>query len=412
MHSRILVRSSLVVLAALAILGLSACEKRQTSKTPSTADVPVSVAAHGQTPTDDECRQFAKAWEAAVASGDLAAINRLIDWEVVLDRATADIEVPAKGRNAFLGGVRKVLNGPRGLSGQLAAESKNGGQLKLLRIHTDDEQQKRVLFRVLAAQRGLNYHDLLVVRQADGNVRAADIYIFATAEMVSQTFRRSYISVAADASKSAIARLTQSESDYVKHVKDFQEIISSVHSGRPQQALDIYARLPDSLKKDKNILVLRVAAASAVDEQQYDEAMDALRTCCPDDPCVDLIGLDSYFIHKKYAAARKAIDRLDKSLGGDPYLDVLRASAYLGEKRYQEARECAVRAAKAEQDLVSAYWTQVTIALEQKDFDEVTKLLVFIEKDLHVELSDLTTAPEYAEFVKSPQYQKWLQRQR
>jgi tetratricopeptide (TPR) repeat protein len=412
MHSRILVRSSLVVLAALAILGLSACEKRQTSKTPSTADVPVSVAAHGQTPTDDECRQFAKALEAAVASGDVAAINRLIDWEVILERATARIDIPADARNGFLIGARKALNGPASIAGQLAAEPKKGGQYKLLRIHTDGEQQKRVLFRLLDAKQRLNYHDMLLVRQAGGGVRAADMYVFATAEMISQTFRRGYIPLAAEASKSAIARLTQSESDFIKHVKDFQEITSNVRGGRPQQALDIYARLPDSLKKDKNLLMLRVAAASAVDEQQYDEAMNALRTLYPDDPCVDLIGLDSHFIHKKYAAARKAIDRLDKSLGGDPYLDVLRASVYLAEKHYQEARECAVRAAKAEKDLVSAYWTQVTIALEQKDFDEVAKLLVFIEKGLHLELSDPTTAPEYAEFVKSPQYQKWLQRQR
>ena len=34
-----------------------------------------------------------------------------------------------------------------------------------------------------------------------------------------------------------------------------------------------------------------------------------------------------------------------------------------------------------------------------------------LQRDCGVEIGDLTTVPEYAEFVKSPQYQKWLQGQ-
>jgi tetratricopeptide (TPR) repeat protein len=396
----------LLACSAATALSIAGCEKA----TPPDPTVSGSVATYGEMPTDEQCHEFAKALAEALASEDAAAVNRLVDQDAILDRATAGIEISVAKKRGFVTGAKSALNGPNNLLSQISAQANKGKNYKLLRIHTVGEQ-KRALFRLLSEAAGVNYHDFVLVRQSDGKVRAADVYFVLAAEMLSQNIRRGYIALAAEESRSVLDKLTKAEGDLVKHIGKVQQMSKSARSA-PQEALTIYRQLPDSLQKDKNILLIRMMAARSVDEMQYDEAMRDFRTYHPNDPCVDLVGLDSLFIHKRYPQARAALDRLDKSLGGDPYLDVLRATSYSEEKQYKKAMECARKAIAAEKDLEQAHWILITAALKQKDFAEVTRALIVLEKDLGLEIGDLTTLDEYAEFVKSPQYQEWLKRKR
>ncbi len=55
--------------------------------------------------------------------------------------------------------------------------------------------------------------------------------------------------------------------------------------------------------------------------------------------------------------------------------------------------------------------TLVALNLETKDFGEVNRLLEQIAAEFDLEFGDLTQIPEYAEYVKSPEYQNWLESQ-
>jgi predicted Zn-dependent protease len=176
--------------------------------------------------------------------------------------------------------------------------------------------------------------------------------------------------------------------------------------------MDIYDRLPDSAKKDKSFLLIRFFAASALGEKQYDDAIQAFRQFHPGDPCLDLLGLDNLFIHKKYTKARSAINRIDEAIGGDPYLNVARANSYLGEKRYPEAIQFARKAIEEEKDLPNSYWTLVTVSLRTKDFAETTRLLGVLQNELGIRLGDLTGIPEYSDYVKSSEHAQWLKQWR
>jgi hypothetical protein len=46
----------------------------------------------------------------------------------------------------------------------------------------------------------------------------------------------------------------------------------------------------------------------------------------------------------------------------------------------------------------------------EKNFDESLRLLTVMETKSFLKDPDLTSLPIYAEFVKSPQYQTWLNR--
>jgi tetratricopeptide (TPR) repeat protein len=406
-----------LVAAGLAVVCLVGCAEKDPAgvakgpaKVPAAAPVVPAAAESWQTPTDEECQQFAKSLEQIVQSGDLTAFNNVVDWDAILEKATSGFPGVEKARRQFIAGVKQTVGHRTGIGWAILGEVAKGGSYKFLHVHTQYDQ-KRVLFRfLLAGQQGVNYHDFILVRQSDGKIRAVDLYIFLSAEMLSTAIRRGFIPVVAEASKSVLAKLTGAESEYVKHAKVIAQMPNAVVSGNYQQALEIYRRLPPALQKDKNILMLRLRAAQATgDKALHATAIDDFRRYHPDDPCVDILAIDVHILNKRYDEALKCIDRLDVAVGGDPYLDVLRASSRIVQGDYAAARAFAQKAIDAEELLIDAYWTLVTIALAEKNFDETTRLLNLIIQKFNVEIGDLSGNPPYAEYIKSPQYKQWMQ---
>ncbi len=396
--------------ALLAVVGLAAfcvigCAPKRPGK-PSAEPSAPKAAATWETPTDQECRQFAESLEQIVLSGDVAAFNDAIDWDAILDSATGGIEgVETTRRDFMTGAKKKILAG--GMAHQMAEPVARGGHYRLLHVHTVGGE-KRVLFRFVRPEGGVSYYDLMLARQADGKTRAVDIYVFVSAETMSKSLRRGFLPLAAEESKSVLAKLTGEESDLVKNAGNLQQMARSLQSGRHQAALDIYRRLPSSLKRDKNVLLMRLRAAAGISHSEYEAAIKAFRSYHRDDPCVDIISIDGYILSEKYDEARASVDRLDKAVGGDPYLNVFRANISLREGELETARELATKVIDADEALVGAYWTLVSVSLREKDFDETNRLLNAIDEKFQVEFFDLKQLPDYAEYVKSPQYQQWL----
>ena len=254
-------------------------------------------------PSDEEARQFAESFEAAVKVGNLEAVNAAIDWDAILDRAMAGCDVPAETRQQFAAGVKNEINGPNGFAAGIVKQMKKGADYHLLHVHRQDGQQ-RALFRLHLTGVGLNYHDIVLVRQASGKVRGDNVFIFAAGEMLSDTFRRGLLPCTAEASKSLLEKLTQQESDYAKNIDKVNLFIRHARAGEGAQAMEIYNQFPNALKKDKNILIMRLAAARSLGNRQEDAAIRAFRSACPDNPALDLLMIDSYYIHKQYAKER------------------------------------------------------------------------------------------------------------
>ena len=58
--------------------------------------------------------------------------------------------------------------------------------------------------------------------------------------------------------------MTQEENDYVKNMDKVVEMRRHIDARDGVQAMEIYAQLPDSLKKDKTILLFRVMATASL----------------------------------------------------------------------------------------------------------------------------------------------------
>jgi protein involved in temperature-dependent protein secretion len=262
---------------------------------------------------------------------------------------------------------------------------------------------------LLSDDRGMNYHDMVVVKQLGGRIRVVDIYVYLSAEMISSTMRRTYISIAASQNKSILEKLSGKEKEFAEHFREFARMAALLRSKQFRRATQIYDRLPKSLQKDKNVLILRLLASQEVSDEEYVKAIDAFRRHHPNDPCVDIMSIDRNILDEKYDDALDSVGRIDKSVGGDPYLDVLRANLLFLKEDFPLAKKRAQRAIKAEPTLISAQWVLVNLSLIEGEFDETTRLLNVINEKFEVEFEDLTTVPEYSEYVRSPQHKKWLE---
>jgi hypothetical protein len=106
--------------------------------------------------------------------------------------------------------------------------------------------------------------------------------------------------------------------------------------------------------------------------------------------------------------AHANIDKLDRAIGGDPYLQLLHARAFIEAGELVRAKKILNEPFDSAAVNIKAHWLLVSASLKEKEFETTANLLSKLRDELGEELADLTQVPAYSEFVKSPQYLKWI----
>src|SRR5262249_26702303 len=152
-------------------------------------------------------------------------------------------------------------------------------------------------------------------------------------ELVSQTMRNVYLPVATHDSRGILEKLVGSEQEFMKNFPKITQMANDLKEGKNQAVSDTFRQLPASVQKEKLVLLLRLRAAQNLDESIYTAAIEDIRKHYPNDPSIDLLSIDYYFMKKQYAKSLECIDRLDKAVAGDPQLQVTRAGIHMTEGR-------------------------------------------------------------------------------
>jgi hypothetical protein len=351
----------------------------------------------------DEGQRFAEAFESAVYRSDPSVVTRMIDWETLFRTATDGIAGSEGFRESFIQGA---LSKQGELAIQLSQAVADGGSFHLLRFYSEKDE-RRALFRLLQPGSGVKYQELILGRDAAGEVRAVDIYIFLSGERLSHTMRRMYLLAAAEQPGRPLDNIISPENEFIKHTAEFQQMASHLRGGNPQQTVEIYQTLPASMQQEKTVMLLYVQAASSIGDDLYAQAIDDFRAVHARDACVDMVSIDGHLLRKEYDRALEAIARVDTAVGGDPYMNVLRANINLMRGEYAVAESFAKMAIDQEPGLVDPYWTLVMVSLFQRSFADTAKWLTVMHEKFRIEFEDLQTIPDYAEFVKSSEYEAW-----
>jgi len=261
---------------------------------------------------------------------------------------------------------------------------------------------------VLPDDAGFNYHDYVIGR-VEGQLKVTDIYIYGSGELLSSMMRRAMIISAAHQGPEWLKGLQGRDLDMAKAGKVVKEYSDRAGKQDAEGCLALYAKLPPSVQKEKGVMLVRLYAATLMDDDSQQLALAELKKTDPRDFSGDLQCLPSYLTGQKYELFQKAITRLKKEVGGDPYLNVVLADMHVAQQDYATARKLLEEAIAADDSLIDAWWAMVTVCLREKNYKQAVKTLDKLATDFQVDVGDVTRNAEYADFVKSPEYQKWKQ---
>jgi tetratricopeptide (TPR) repeat protein len=371
--------------------------------------LPSFVRADDQPAQTDEASALASQLSDALLRGDTAAVENLVDADALFNRLSAGVSASEEYHAAFERGFPAQVNSI--MAGIVKTDG--GGAYHLLRVRQVNGEA-HILFRALPKGGGLNYHDWIVGKDQQGNLKLQDVYVAVSGELMSQSMHRVYVQGALAANPGLLDRLSGKDKELAANLKNLVGITQDWKKAQYQQTLDDYKKLPKSMQEDKNCMILRLMATEKLRKQlpqEYGAAMADYKRLFPGDPSVDLDCIDALFETKRFAEARQSIDRIEAFTGGDPYLLILRGNTYSlegGNDNLLQAKQCYQKAVAEEPTLAKAYWSLVTLSLETGKYDETAALLTEIQQKLHLKIKDLTTVPAYAGFVKSDTYKKWI----
>ncbi len=356
----------------------------------------------------EELQDFLESMGQSVDDGKLTEFNRSIDWDGMSAKASRGFQIPVKSKGKFLSEFRDAQDADTGFSGQVVRSATRGGSYTLVKIHEVGAETRAMFRMVLPEDGGFNYHDYVLGR-VGGQLKATDVYIYGAGELLTSTMRRAMIISAASQGPEWLKGLTGRDLDMAKSAKQIREYSDLAAKGDPEGVLARYAKLPKSVQSEKGVLLVRLYAATQVDDKTQEEALADIRKSDPKDYAGDLQCLASYLSAQKYTPFEKAVIRLNKAVGGDPYLNVVLAGMEVERQDYKKARQLLEEAVTADDTVIDAWWSLVTVSLREKDFAATIKYLDRLATDFSVDVGDVTKNAEYADFVKSPEFAKWKQ---
>jgi hypothetical protein len=177
----------------------------------------------------------------------------------------------------------------------------------------------------------------------------------------------------------------------------------------------VEARAAEGSKKTcpRASLVLRLRAAKQRgDEARVEAILDEVERLPAVDPARGSLLLDRLVARARFAEAHDALTRLDESVGGDPYLWALRASLFFFEKKTDLAKAELMRAIAAQPSLEEGYLGLIGISLKERSFKDTARWLIELQEKTGGMIESIAEVPEYAEFVRSPEFAAWEERQK
>lgn len=352
--------------------------------------------------SDDECRAFARSLEQAVATSDAAAIQRLLNFNAILDKSLDGIDLPENTQAEFR---RGAMSSAPSFANQVLSQAKTGSY-SYLRTMEADNGGRQVLLR-LKAEAGLNYHRFDLIRNQAQQVVSGDVYFFSSGEYVSTTMKRLLLPLVASANRSIIDRMTGADSALMKNLPKFQQLQQAQKMGQHSRVVQLYKSLPEELRVEKYMLLIRTMSAAKVNDGEYVASMEDFKRYFPNDACLDLLLIDYYLLKKRMPECHAAIDRLDAAVGGDPFLQILHGAMFLEEGRLAEARSAMAPILTDETLASDAHVAILDVHVAAQDHKATAETLLILEERYGHNFDQILVVPQFAQFIASSEYRAW-----
>ena len=257
-----------------------------------------------------EARTIGKKLQLAVEANDAEMVLRLIDLDNLIRH----------GMPNHLNGTqqeKQIVASFRSKFDEAFVRNLNAGDYQFLRASKTPNGAQSIM-RLIPPDGGINYHRLVLGRNAQNEPCVVDIFVYTSGEPLSHTFGR-LVSQSMPDTKPTNAKTMQA-------LKQFKDMVEAMQRGNPAHALAIYNSLPPKWQQQKSIMQIRILTANqvAVSKLQkgqpmgddYRKAVKDFQHAFPDAENLALLLIDFYALNKDFKQVRAAVNQLDKQVGG------------------------------------------------------------------------------------------------
>ena len=337
--------------------------------------------------TKEESVAFAKKIEISMGKRNGKVLDEAIDEKALFKKMDLASD---KDSRAFKSGLKEGMT----IGTKLVAALSTKGSYSFIK-HYEKNNVHHLLFRIY--DNGMmNYHDL-ELKRTNGEPRVADIYIYLNGESLSATLKNVYAQLKDEFKRSADESATW--------IGKMPEIRTLITAGKHNEALEIYNRMPDRIKKGRMFQVMHMEICSGLTSEEYTRAIAEYQTLYPNEPNMQLLMIDGYVLRKDYEKALGAVEELDKMIDKDPLLDFHRAMCYTLLKNEPKRLEYLERLVKNLPDFEEGVLELIADYLESNEYEKAKPLIVKFKNNSDFDQSALTTLlyryPDYNEKYNS-----------
>lgn len=360
-----------------------------------------------ETPDMAAAEAFARKFETALGNGDVEFVSEHLDFMSALDELVSNSNVPPE----FTANVKKGAASVReSVIAQVMAA--NYDYLRML----EDDMVPKALFRV-RRDGGIDYAEYTLSEspEASAGWTITDAYTYSVGTAMTELQKNMIAPILAQFDRPMLLRVLGPDGDTEAHLKSVEAVNSMqqhLFAGDAEAAAEVWDNLSDKSKYDKLVLLTYIRAVSTIDEtdiatSRYSKAIDAFLEHYPEDPAVNLIGIDSAFIDGDFDKAKELVADL-KAKVDDPYLDFFSGFIFLAEGNFEEAERRA-RAWLAEEPEDIEGWNLLLESGFASGQHEITaEALTKLESDFAMDFSPIIADPEWSPFIESDRGKAWI----
>lgn len=411
-------RRAVILFAGFLCLAQSGCGREETPVAPApdkgtteSADAkPKATISVRKLPaaTEAQAKDLVKQLDAAIAHQSTGEVSRLFDQNQLMDQILAGFTVIPEEKEEVVRGLKQV-EGVSDLPDKIVAAVRNGGDYRFVRLVQKDGQYRPLYRLTMPEDGGVNYHEL-VVEVSGEKPLITNVYLYLSGESLSESVRRVLIPALASEDASIVGELSGTEAEILKNREVLRQINSLMSQQKFEEASAKFSELTPELQRERSTLMTQLVISQGLSDAEQEAIVEEMAKQIPGQPCSDF---PLFALRKKQAKhddVIQIVDRLQKSIE-DPYLDLLKVDALLAVGKTDEAREAVVRVKTACPDRSDVYWMEIAVSLKTRNFDETARLLDEVGKTFGLEFRDLSSVPEYSEFIASEQGKAWLKKQ-
>lgn len=333
--------------------------------------------------TKSEAIEFARELENTIGKGDAAFLDNAFAKKEFVKR----MKLPDnKEADSYTSGILQKLR----LGSQLTAALTDRDNFSFIK-HYEKEGKHHVLFRIYIDKDGsLNYQDYELVKSAD-KCKVADVYIYMSGETMAETLSSLYNTL----DKHAEELNKPLADDNLEGIHEFKNAKDLMMKGKFTEAKEVFDKMPAYLRKTKAALLMNVRICSGLNTEDYAKAIDEYRQMFPNEPNINMLMIDGYFMQKNYAKVIQVVNALDSQINKDPLLDYYRYLSYNMMLDEEKAGQCLKRLNAAMPDFEKGVLELIAVNMEKGNKAVADSLITGYRKKTKFDQEALTRIITY-----------------